>query len=163
MRWRNWTRWTRTGRRGELDAAPSLMQGAERIRDDVARAMSLWARTAPKAQMGDALRWLDGVARRGRWHAGSAIGGLGRAHGRTGRAAWKDRGAASTAVFQSARVWKTTEERLFAIRGMARKHDVSADDLAALPDDLRAKLAALDAGDADWTQCARALDAESAL
>ena len=33
-----------------------------------------------------------------------------------------------------------TEERLFAIRGLARKHDVQPDDLAGFADTLRAKL-----------------------
>ncbi len=41
------------------------------------------------------------------------------------------------------------EERLFAIRAMARKHDVLPDDLSVHADALRAKLAALDAGDQD--------------
>ena len=40
------------------------------------------------------------------------------------------------------------EERLFAIRGLARKHDVQPDELAGFADTLRAKLDALDAGEA---------------
>jgi len=41
------------------------------------------------------------------------------------------------------------EERLFAIRAMARKHGVAADDLGDFATKLRDKLAALDQGDAD--------------
>jgi DNA repair protein RecN (Recombination protein N) len=66
-----------------------------------------------------------------------------------------------------------TEERLFAIRGLARKHDVAPDDLAGFADTLRAKLDALDAGEAaqqaleaavrqaqaDYDQAAEALSA----
>ena len=38
------------------------------------------------------------------------------------------------------------EERLFALRALARKHNVQVDDLAALRDEMAAKLADLDAG-----------------
>jgi len=41
------------------------------------------------------------------------------------------------------------EERLFALRALARKHDVAVDDLAALAVTLAARLADLDAGGAD--------------
>jgi len=41
------------------------------------------------------------------------------------------------------------EERLFAIRGLARKHSIQADDLAKFADELRAKLNMLDSGAAD--------------
>jgi len=40
------------------------------------------------------------------------------------------------------------EERLFAIRDLSRKHQIIPDELAAFADDLRAKLASLDASDA---------------
>ena len=39
------------------------------------------------------------------------------------------------------------EERLFALRALARKHNVQVDDLAALRDEMAAKLADLDAGE----------------
>jgi DNA repair protein RecN (Recombination protein N) len=49
-----------------------------------------------------------------------------------------------------------TEERLFDIRGLARKHHVASDDLASFADGLRTKLAALDAGDADLSMLKKA-------
>ncbi|MBB4267500.1 DNA repair protein RecN [Roseospira visakhapatnamensis] len=48
------------------------------------------------------------------------------------------------------------EERLFALRGLARKHDVAVDDLAGLAERTRARLAALDAGGDDVAHLARA-------
>ena len=45
-----------------------------------------------------------------------------------------------------------TEERLFAIRALARKHDVLADDLATYADGLREKLTTLDDGEADLAE-----------
>jgi DNA repair protein RecN (Recombination protein N) len=55
-----------------------------------------------------------------------------------------------------------TEERLFAIRAMARKYDVAPDELADLALKLGAKLAALDAGDADLAELRIALTAAEA-
>jgi DNA repair protein RecN (Recombination protein N) len=52
---------------------------------------------------------------------------------------------ADTLAFNPAEL-EETEDRLFALRGLARKHGVMPDDLAALAEDLRAKLAALDGG-----------------
>ena len=42
-----------------------------------------------------------------------------------------------------------TEERLFAIRGLARKHNVAPDELGNFATDLRGKMAALDAGEGE--------------
>jgi DNA repair protein RecN (Recombination protein N) len=55
-----------------------------------------------------------------------------------------------------------TEERLFAIRALARKHDVLPDDLGSFGDMLRQKLAALDAGDADLAELKKALSSAQA-
>ncbi|MEO7786575.1 MAG: DNA repair protein RecN [Sphingomicrobium sp.] len=54
--------------------------------------------------------------------------------------------AAEAMAFDPARL-DAVEARLFDIRAMARKHRVEADALAALGDDMRARLAAIDAGE----------------
>mgnify|MGYP003886998179 CR=1 FL=1 len=54
------------------------------------------------------------------------------------------------------------EERLFAIRALARKHDVQADELGDYAETLRGKLAALDAGDQDLADQEAALKAAEA-
>ncbi|MEO6248310.1 MAG: DNA repair protein RecN [Sphingomicrobium sp.] len=56
--------------------------------------------------------------------------------------------AAEAMAFDPARL-EAVEARLFDIRGMARKHRVEADALAALGDDMRARLAAIDAGEGE--------------
>jgi DNA repair protein RecN (Recombination protein N) len=53
--------------------------------------------------------------------------------------------AADVLAFDPARL-EQVEARLFDIRGLARKHRVEADQLAALGDQMRAQLAAIDAG-----------------
>jgi DNA repair protein RecN (Recombination protein N) len=54
------------------------------------------------------------------------------------------------------------EERLFAIRGLARKHDVLPDELGAFAQGLRDRLEALDAGAADLATLRTRRDAASA-
>jgi DNA repair protein RecN (Recombination protein N) len=54
--------------------------------------------------------------------------------------------AASALAFDP-RQLEADEERLFELRGMARKHRVQPDDLAALTEELAGKLARLDAGE----------------
>jgi len=56
--------------------------------------------------------------------------------------------AAEAMAFDPARL-EAVEARLFDIRAMARKHRVEADALAALGDDMRARLAAIDAGEGE--------------
>ena len=52
-----------------------------------------------------------------------------------------------------------TEERLFAIRGLARKHDVLPDDLANFAQELRERLAVVDDSGQDLHKLQRAVDA----
>jgi DNA repair protein RecN (Recombination protein N) len=54
--------------------------------------------------------------------------------------------AADTLAFDPARL-ELAEARLFDIRGLARKHRVEPDALAALGEEMRAQLSAIDAGD----------------
>jgi len=55
------------------------------------------------------------------------------------------------------------EERLFAIRAMARKHQVEADGLAALRDDLNDRLSLLSGGGGDLARLAKAEQAARAV
>jgi DNA repair protein RecN (Recombination protein N) len=58
---------------------------------------------------------------------------------------------------------ESAEERLFAIRAMARKHGVAADDLGTFAADLRIKLTTLDEGEADLAELSGEVrDAEAA-
>lgn len=54
------------------------------------------------------------------------------------------------------------EERLFAIRGLARKHDVLPDELGTFADDLRGRLTALDQGASDLADLTAAVTAAQA-
>ncbi|MDE4134428.1 DNA repair protein RecN [Phaeobacter sp. QD34_3] len=130
-----------------LDARRRQMQGAERIRGDIARAHALLSEGADPA-MGEAQRWLEGVD--GAEEAGldAPLAALSRAMIELADAQDGVERVLEALEFNPGEL-EDCEERLFAIRALARKHDVLPDDLAAHADVLRAKLAALDAGDQD--------------
>jgi len=135
------------GEEAELDTARRTMQGAERIREDVANAHRAIAGKGAEALTSDAMRWLDGAAAAAEGALDAPLSALARALDALGEAEQGIAGAMDALSFD-AHALETTEERLFAIRALARKHDVQPDDLAAFGDDLRARLDTLDASDA---------------
>lgn len=136
------------GEETQLDTLRRMMQGAERIRDDVAKALNALGNDGAEGAMGDALRWLEGVSDRAEGMLDTPIDALGRAFAELSDAVAGVETALDRLQFNPHEL-EETEERLFAIRAAARKHGVLADDLGALADDLRARLHALDQGDAD--------------
>lgn len=128
-----------------LDARRRLMQAAERMRADVARASAALGFEGAEGAMSDARRWLDGVAARAEGGLDAALGALERALVELGEAQAAVDSFAETLAFNPADL-EQTEERLFALRALARKHGVAPDDLGALAETLRARLSALDGG-----------------
>jgi DNA repair protein RecN (Recombination protein N) len=93
--------------------------------------------------MGDALRWREGAAERAEGRLDAAIGALGRALNELAEAE-QETGRALEALRFDPGALERTEERLFAIRGLARKHSVAPEALADHAATLRARLQALD-------------------
>ena len=145
------------GEEADLDARRRLMQGAARIREDVARAFQALGPEGAEGLMGDAARWLDGAADKAEGALDEAIGALGRAITELGEAAQGVERALDTLSFDPHEL-ERVEERLFAIRGLARKHGVQADDLGGFAGDLRTRLQALDGGAANIGTLRGALD-----
>lgn len=136
------------GEDGELDTQRRLMQGAERVRDDVQRAYQALGNEGAEGSVSDALKWLDGVVDKADGTLDAPLSALGRVMIELDEAMEGIAAAMDRLHFNPSEL-EDTEERLFAIRDLARKHQIAPDELAAFADDLRAKLAALDAGDAD--------------
>ena len=133
------------GEEATLDARRRLMQSAERMRADVARAARALGGEGAEGAMSDARRWLDAVTDRAEGGLDEALAALERALVELGEAqAGVDRFAEALEFDPSA--LEQAEERLFALRALARKHSVQPDDLAGMAESLRAKLAALDGG-----------------
>ena len=133
------------GEDASLDAARRRMQSAERIRDDIARAGQVMGADGAEAAIADALRWLEGVSDAADGQLDGPLAALARAMAELDEAA---RGVAACldALDFDPHELDATEERLFALRGLARKHSVAPDDLAGLAATLSARLAALDQG-----------------
>ncbi|MEO0381607.1 MAG: DNA repair protein RecN [Pseudomonadota bacterium] len=136
------------GEEAELDTRRRMMQGAERIREDVQRAHVGLGHDGAEGKLSDAIRWLDGVAEQAEGQLDAPLAALSRALVELDDASDGIVRALETMQFNPTDL-EETEERLFAIRALARKHGISADALPSFADELRAKLAALDAGDAD--------------
>ncbi|MFC0200213.1 DNA repair protein RecN [Paracoccus rhizosphaerae] len=136
------------GEEQRLDVARRAMQGAERIRDDVARALQMLGGNGAEAAMVDAARWLEGAAGQAEGRLEEPLAALSRALVELGEATKGVEDTLSALDFDPAAL-EATEERLFALRGLARKHGVLPDDLADLAGDLRQRLGQIDAGEAE--------------
>ena len=126
-----------------LDARRRLMQGAERIRDDVGKAQEALSGQGAEGRMLDALRWLEGAGEAAEGALDGPLAALNRALVELGEAQEGVETALNVLAFDP-RELEATEERLFAVRGLARKHGTLPDDLRGFADDLREKLTALD-------------------
>ena len=145
-----------------LDARRRLMQGGARIREDVAKALAALSEEGAEGRMRDALRWLEGVSDRAEGRLDGALDALSRALIELGEAQAGVEAALEALDFDPGEL-ERVEERLFAIRGLARKHGVLPDDLGGFAEGLRARLAAIDGGAAGLARLAKAVaEAEAA-
>ncbi len=151
------------GEEASLDAKRRLMQGAARIREDVARALAALSDDGAEGRMRDAQRWLEGVSDRAEGRLEEALAALSRATVELSEAQAGVESCLAGLDFNPSEL-EAVEERLFAIRALARKHSVAADDLAAHAEALRARLNALDAGEAGLSALSRKVtEAEAAF
>lgn len=134
------------GEEATLDAARRQMQAAEKIRGDVLRARDAVSPSGAEGILRDADRWLQGAADRAEGRLDAALAALDRALIELGEAQSIIETALDTLAFDPHEL-ERIEERLFAIRALARKHGVLADDLGGFAAGLRDRLAALDAGE----------------
>ncbi|MBM1687855.1 DNA repair protein RecN [Sulfitobacter geojensis] len=150
------------GEEAALDVARRKMQGAEKIRADVVNAYEMMGQGGAERHLGDAMRWLDGAATRAEGALEAPMAALGRAMVELDEAMSGVADAMDQMSFNPLEL-EETEERLFAIRAMARKHDIAPDELAGFAGTLRGKLEALDAGEAAKAGFDKAVrDAEAA-
>ena len=139
------------GEADALDARRRRMQAAERLRADVARAHAALSEDGAERLLADAARWLEGAADGFEGALDSPLEALSRALDALGEAQQGVESAIETLNVPPGEL-EQVEDRLFALRGLARKHGCQPDDLAELAQDFRARLDRLDNG-------ARSLDA----
>ena len=141
-----------------LDTRRRLMQSAERIREDIAKAASVLGLDGAEGSLSDAVRWLEGVSDKAEGQLEAAIGALGRSMVELGEAQQQVEDCLQNLSFNPVEL-EEVEERLFAIRGLARKHQVTPDGLADLLNDLSERLQGIDQGDAQLQVARDALGA----
>ncbi|WP_300531532.1 DNA repair protein RecN [Maricaulis sp.] len=144
------------GEEGALAEERQFLQGAERALGDLQDAQSALSSDGGglETRLNAALRGLDRVRDQIGAGGGDAGAALERASGAIDRALIEF-GEAGEALADAAQAFdvepgrlEAVEERLFAIRGAARKHDVQPDDLSDIQAAIAAKLEAIDqAGD----------------
>ena len=135
----------KAGEEAKLDTERRQMQAAARIRDDIARAHEVLGQGADHV-LQDALRWLNGAADKAEGRLDAALAALERALLELSDAQSGVESCLEALDFDEAAL-ERIEERLFAIRALARKHSVLPDDLGLHADTLRARLEALDGGE----------------
>jgi len=145
------------GEEAELDQRRRLMQASERIRDDISKAHDAIGYDGAEGQMANALRWLENVAENAEGALEAPIAALGRSLNELAEAEQGVIACLEALNFNPSEL-EMVEERLFAIRALARKHGVAPDELAVFADGLRGKLAALDGSAADLVNLRQALD-----
>lgn len=127
----------------ELDTRRRLMQAAERIREDVLRATQALGAEGAEGMLRDAARWLEGVQEKAEGALDDGLAAISRAQVELGEAQDNVARAAELLTFDPLAL-EQTEERLFAIRALARKHGVQPDALGEIRVQLRDRLEALD-------------------
>ncbi len=144
------------GEEAVLDARRRTMQGAERIRADIVRAHAALGDEGAERLLIDAQRWLDGVTDRAEGRLDAPLEALARVLAELAEVQAGVEEAVRGLDFDPTEL-EAVEERLFAIRGLARKHGVLPDDLGGFAGDLRDRLAALDGGARNLAALSRAV------
>jgi len=134
------------GEEAELDSKRRLMQASERLKVDIAKALQALGREAAEGMLSDALRWLEDASEEIDGKLDGAVEALSSSLSRLYDASSEIEKCLDDLEFNPQEL-ESTEERLFAIRALARKHHVLPDDLLDLSESLSRKLDALDAGE----------------
>lgn len=129
-----------------LDARRRLLQAGQRQAGELARAAALAGDEGAERPLVEALRRLEGAASGLGDRLDGPLEALGRALDALAEAQ-EGIARALEAVAGDPGELERVEERLFALRALARKHGVAPDELGTLAVDLRTRLAALEAGE----------------
>ena len=128
-----------------LDTQRRLMQAAARIREGISKALNAVSMDGAEGSMSDAIRWLEDAAPQAGGHLEEPVEALGRALSEMADAQRGIEDALTALDFNPSEL-EHLEERLFAIRALARKHNVLPDDLAQTAEEFRARLVEIDTG-----------------
>ncbi|MCF2904340.1 DNA repair protein RecN [Octadecabacter sp. CECT 8868] len=131
-----------------LDKQRRRMQAAEKIGEDISKAHQALGLNGAEGNLGDAARWLADAAGEAEGTLEGPLAALDRAMAELSEAQAGVESCIDALAFNPMEL-EQIEERLFAIRGLARKHNVLPDELGVFADGLRNRLATLDRGATD--------------
>ncbi len=133
------------GEEAALDTRRRQMQAGARLRADIARAHAALSEDGAERLLIDATRWLEGAVEGVEGALDAPLEALSRAMDALGEAQQGVEAVAESLNISPGEL-EAVEDRLFALRGLARKHGVLPDDLAGLTQDLRERLEQVDNG-----------------
>ena len=128
------------GEEQELDAKRRMMQSAEKIKDDILKAQNAVGVNGAESLILDAMRWIETASRKSDGPFDDALASLSRATTELGEAIGIIEGLVDTLDFDAHEL-EMLEERLFEIRGLARKHKIPSDKLYNFKAELENKVA----------------------
>lgn len=146
------------GEDAALDAERRLIRQSGDLMDEIAKAAAALSGDGAEGALGDALSRLTHAAGRAEGRLEAAISALDRTISELNETQAELGGVMDALNFDPGRL-EDVEERLFAIRGLARKHGVQPDDLAGLTEELTIRLQAIDGGDARVAELAAEAEA----
>ena len=129
-----------------LDAERRLIRQAAGLTEELARAAKSLSSEAAEGQIGDALSRLTHAADRAEGRLEHVIAAIDRTLTELGEAQHGLDEVLRALDFDPGRL-EAVEERLFAIRGLSRKHNVAPDDLPNLIRDMAQRLTTIDRGE----------------
>ena len=128
------------GEEQELDAKRRMMQSAEKIKDDILKAQNAVGVNGAESLILDAMRWIETASGKSDGPFDDALASLSRATTELGEAIGIIEGLVDTLDFDAHEL-EMLEERLFEIRGLARKHKIPSDQLYKFKAELEDKVA----------------------
>lgn len=146
------------GEEEQLDLKRRHMQAAEKTRADILRGAELLGEGGAEAQLASGLRWLEGAAELLEGQLEASLGAIERAMAELSEAQSGVAQALRDLEFDPYQL-EGVEERLFALRALARKHDVPPNALPELGQVLTDRLAALERSDAELVELKAAVAA----
>ncbi len=128
------------GEEQELDAKRRMMQSAEKIKDDILKAQNAVGVNGAESLILDSMRWIETASGKSDGPFDDALASLSRASTELGEAIGIIEGLVDTLDFDTHEL-EMLEERLFEIRGLARKHKIPSDQLYKFKAELENKVA----------------------
>ena len=127
------------GEEQELDVKRRMMQSSEKIKDDIIKAQNAVGGNGAEGLILDAMRWIETASGKSEGPFDDALASLSRASTELGDAVGIIEGLVDTLDFDVHEL-EMLEERLFEIRGLARKHKISSDQLPQFKAELENKI-----------------------